>query len=45
VILRAQQLEDIRHEEVWTDPVQGSAQPALGPGRSIRLEMVWPLFD
>lgn len=45
IIVRGEQLEGIRHQEVWTDPVQGAAQPALGPGRLIRLEVVWPLFD
>jgi hypothetical protein len=45
IVLRGEQLEGARHEEVWTDPVGGSALPALGPGRLIRAEVTWPLFD
>lgn len=45
IVLRGEQLEGTRHAEVWTDPVGGSSLPALGPGRSIRAEVTWPLFD
>jgi hypothetical protein len=40
---RAERLEDRRRPQVWIDPATGA--PALGPGRELVFELVWPLFD
>ena len=45
LVLRGDQLEGTRHPEVWTDPVQATPTPALGPGRRMRIEAVWALFN
>lgn len=45
-VLRADGLEDVRHEETWpdfTDPFQ--VVLARDSGRTFRFEMIWPLFN
>ncbi len=41
--LRMTNLEDRRQPQVWIDPLTGA--PALGVGRQLTFEIVWPLFD
>jgi len=44
-VLRADGLEDVRHEETWPASIDTPDVLARDAGRTFRLEMTWPLFN
>ena len=46
IVVRAANLEDEPHPQIWTDPSSPfPGEPAAGTGRQLRVELVWPLFN
>ncbi len=46
IVLRAANLENVAHPQVWTDPTSPfPGVPALGSGRQFRVELSWPFFN
>ena len=43
MVVRADNLEDERRPQVWLDVLTGA--PALGAGRQVRAELIWPFFN
>jgi hypothetical protein len=46
--LHGDNLENVRHDETWVNPVAsptGASVLARDAGRSVRFELVWPLFN
>lgn len=46
MVLRAHNLEDKPHPQIWTDlSSEFPGTPAVGAGRQVRLEVAWPFFN
>jgi len=46
IVVRAENLEDVAHPQVWTDPSSPfPGTPAVGSARQFRLELSWPFFN
>ncbi len=46
IVVRAANLEDVGHPQVWSDPTSPfPGVPALGSARQFRVELSWPFFN
>ena len=46
MVFRSINLEDVAHQQVWTDPSSAfPGQPALGSAQQFRFELSWPFYN